>query len=252
MNRVLPLCLALTCFCEVSLAQKSTQTECQSPKELIRQVWALEGALIHVGDNPAPATFARELSTKAQVLERQLLKCEMAALDAKDQDTKEMLSAERINLQFIESSQIAYGGLGQVPNSELPADLADLAPSCKEVLETRLVERVESEITGNAQKLSGITSKEIMPYFEKSNQLLNCAFEAQRVGYKDVAIRILSAATAITNAVVTADTHEQAPIIHILQSSPIGSSVPIQVGPEHCTATMQDWGWQKSIKWDCY
>ena len=218
--------------------------------EIVKQAWAVEDRLIRAGRSPAPSTDIRQVEEKARTIESRLMVC---ALSEEGEEKKDLLDAEWRNLQFITGAQHANAGLAQdTPLTEFPLDLEEVAPLCKGIVKTKLLASVESALTGDDQKLSLLKSKDVMPYFDESTKLLKCAYEAQRSGYKDAAFRILYAAFAVENAMVLADTHDQAEIVKVLRSASTDSSVPIEVGPRHCRATIQDWGWQKTVAWDCY
>jgi len=229
---------------------------CSDGKGTVRRAWALEEELTNVGMSTAPATNARSLYKEADGIERQLLQCEVAADAAHEQEQKDMYSAERINLQFIATSQIAYGGLGSIPNPRLPADLGTLAPACKDVLDSRLPARIDEFAKAN-QDTSALKTRDVAGLYSEANSregagLTICAQQASNVGYKDAAFLLLTEALTVENLMHIATLNEQASIIKAFGEVRPNTPVAVNVGPRHCTASIRDWGWQKTVDWDCF
>ncbi len=229
---------------------------CSDGKDVVRRAWALEEELTQLGMSAAPATSARAAYKKADEIEHQLLLCEVAAYEAHDQERKDMYSAEGMNLRFIATSQIAYGGLGSLPNPRLPSDLGTLAPACKEVLDSRLPERID-KFAKAYQDTSALKTRQVASLYGEANSregagLTICAQQANNLGYKDAAFSLLTEALMVENFMHIATLNEQASIIKAFGSVHPNAPVTVQLGPSHCTATLRDWGWQKTVDWDCF
>jgi hypothetical protein len=229
---------------------------CVDGKDTVRRAWAIEEQLTQLGMSSTPATSARTAYKKADDIEHQLLQCEVAAYAAHEQEQKDMYSAERTNLQFIATSQIAYGGLASLPNPKLPSDLSSLAAACKEVLASNLPDRIENFARVN-RDASALKSKDVADLYSEANPserrgLTICAEQARNIGYKDAAFRLLTDVLTIENLMHIATLNGQASIIKAFGSARQNTPVFVEVGPRHCTATVRDWGWQKSVDWDCF
>ena len=210
----------------------------------VRSAWILEEELTQLGMSLAPATNARAAYKKANDIEHQLFLCEVAADAAHEQEQKDNVS------------QIAYGGLGSIPNPRLPSDLSTLAPVCKDVLDSRLPERIDKFAKAN-QDTSALKTKDVAPLYNEANSregagLTICAQQASNVGYKDAAFLLLADALMVENLMHIATLNEQASVIRAFASGRANTLVFVDVGTRHCTATVRDWGWQKSVDWNCF
>lgn len=96
---------------------------------------------------------------------------------------------------------------------------------------------------------SNVTLNEVKSYALQLPKLQKCAFEAQDAGYKDVAFRIQ---VAISRLQSVSQLAEYNGFVKSVQSLSADRPVAVQVGPRHCTATVQDWGFQKTVQWNCF
>lgn len=251
--------VAFSLFCIAGIALQAqtgssgntAPAACKDIRALINRAWDMEQNLIRAKDSPGPATQVRAYAATADELTRQLLVCGVAERESRDDHDR--LMAEFGNLSFILSAQMENGGLaqGQEANFQFPFDLGVVAPACKEILSTDLVPSIERFASEHHDPAS-LKLPETLPYYIKSTGLPLCALEAQRKGYKDAAIRILSAAFTIENRTSIAYSNQQAAVVRALQEASRDKQVPVQIGSRHCRAALTDWGWQKTVDWDCF
>jgi len=237
---------------------------CEDYKTLVAQAWEVEENLIKQATNsPVPATGVRYMLEKAKAIDKQLSVCVIKSNGPKEKS--DLLLAESRNFGFILEAQRMNAGLALgsermlATRSGFPLDLADVAPSCEGRVQivgsslspTKPLQQIEAFMKDHDPS-SVPTLKEVEPLFLRSEKLVNCAWDAYKAGYKDAAFRILNADFALVNYLTEADAHEQAAVVRVIQSVSPSAPAQVTVGRQHCTANIQNFGWQKTISWECY
>jgi hypothetical protein len=194
------VCSLVLLWAERSQAQAAG---CPDAMAVVKQTWQLERQLSETYRSKTPATDARKLAAQGEEMERRLSECETMAMNQKDAEKKALLEAERLNLQLIDSFEISYGGLKLFGDDTFHDDLGILAPACKDVISTRLAERIE-QFDDEHRNASTIRMDDVEPLYSEVNAqvgagLVICAMQADNAGYKDTAKRLMTDALQIEN-----------------------------------------------------
>jgi hypothetical protein len=228
----------------------------------LKRAWEQELEFEDTYLSNSPATDARKLFAKEDALDESLFSCQPTAQDKSDPALMAALTMERLNLQFISSVEVSYGGLKLSGDSTFHEDLGHVAPACQEVLASRLPERIEAFESKHSDP-STVKAEDLWPLYNEAEPRKNaglsiCALQADQAGYKDVALRLDSDEAVLDSLVLVTSLNNDAKLLRAdrqlferLEDAP-SHTVPVELGPQHCTATLHDWGWEKTVDWDCY
>jgi Trypsin-like peptidase domain len=237
--------------------------------EAIKDAMNIEDRLESTESSRTPATDARTLIDSARgVINDRLNQClAETAQTGVDASINHFVDAESKNLSFIASVQFMTGGTEGFPvggAGEFPDDLGSVAPACQPFLESRFPQRLEDfenryspkPSGGESRDVSTLTDNQVMPYVDEAEPSVDaglevCAGQADNVGYKTVALRLLIDDLRLENLAWLAQMNANSAIIRATESSP-SKVITVQAGPEHCTATVRNWGFEKTLDWDCY
>jgi hypothetical protein len=210
------------------------------------------------GDAAVVSLFASTLESdaaSAHHLTDRLFACSIVKGQMQEEDAS-ALADEYSTLAAALSDITEFGNMyNWTPpdDDELPSDLANAAPACGPVIASRLPERIE-KLLGSTH--SAPSDAEILKLAGEADPsegqgLTACAGQAYKAGYVGAAWRLLTDASLLHTTELASSASQNLSLIKALDATG-GQTIQVQEGPRLCTGTVENWGWQKTIQWNCF